>query len=584
MYYYVIMTVKVVKKLVRSTNFWPIVIVIVFGLLAASGLIGSGYFNMHDDLQMMRQLEMEKCFLSLQIPCRWVPDMGYGFGFPLFNFYPPLPYLVGEGVRLFGFSFVDTVKVVAILSFVLSGITMYFLARKFFPVLGAIISAVFYIWAPYHSVDIYVRGAMNESWALVFFPLTFLFAYRLITEKKDLKKLMIFLALSWAGLLVSHNLMAMIFAPLFGAWCLLWIVKRREYKKIVKLVLSGLFAVCLVAFFTLPVVLEQKYTHADTLVQGYYEYNAHFASFRQLLVSRFWGYGPSVWEVNDGLSFQVGVIHWVLSLVVAGLLGLKFLKKRKIDEMMLIVGLLFIGGWFAVFMIHSKSTPIWMHISTLRYVQFPWRFLTLAIFCFSFLAGSVVSIIPKKFLYLVVGLLLSGILILDWNYFLPEFGHLGPLTDTQKFSGAAWGLQQTAGIYDYLPIDAKTAPKEAMKNLVEILKGSASVSNIVTNTNWDSFDINVTRDSEVRLGIFKFPDWRVFVDGKETAVSVPKDEEWGRMHINIPAGKHSVYVRLYDTPIRTAGNVISLISWIGLGGYLMLQFKRGRELTARSKH
>src|SRR5579864_6221873 len=120
---------KFLKKLIKSSNFWPLVIVIAFGLLAGKGLFGPGYFNMHDDLQMMRQLEMEKCFMTLQIPCRWVPDMGYGFGFPLFNFYPPLPYLFGELVRVFGIQFVDTVKLTFIFAFIASGTSMYFLAN-----------------------------------------------------------------------------------------------------------------------------------------------------------------------------------------------------------------------------------------------------------------------------------------------------------------------------------------------------------------------------------------------------------------------------------------------------------------------
>jgi uncharacterized membrane protein len=98
---------------------------------------------MHDDLQMMRQLEMEKCFLDGQIPCRWVPDMGYGYGFPLFNFYPPLPYLVGEVFRLMQFSFVNTVKLTFALSFILSGLTMYFLAKEFFGRWGGVVSSIF---------------------------------------------------------------------------------------------------------------------------------------------------------------------------------------------------------------------------------------------------------------------------------------------------------------------------------------------------------------------------------------------------------------------------------------------------------
>src|SRR3990172_9790468 len=156
---------KLLRKIISLPNFWPLFIVIFFGLLAGRTLLPSGYFNMHDDLQMMRQLEMEKCFLDGQIPCRWVPDMGYGFGFPLFNYYPPLPYLFGEIFRVIGFSFAVTVKAVFVLSFVASGITMYFLAKEFFGKAGGIVSSVFYVWAPYHSVDVFVRGAMNEAWA-----------------------------------------------------------------------------------------------------------------------------------------------------------------------------------------------------------------------------------------------------------------------------------------------------------------------------------------------------------------------------------------------------------------------------------
>src|SRR3989339_111044 len=99
---------KFFRKIVHSKDFIPLTLIFIFSLLAVRTLLLPGYFPMHDDLQMMRQLQMEKCFVDGQIPCRWVPDMGYGLGYPLFNFYPPLPYLVGEGIRLVGYSFVAT--------------------------------------------------------------------------------------------------------------------------------------------------------------------------------------------------------------------------------------------------------------------------------------------------------------------------------------------------------------------------------------------------------------------------------------------------------------------------------------------
>src|SRR5258708_5739581 len=313
---------KIVKK------YWPLIIVIAFGLLAGKGLIGSGYFNMHDDLQMMRQLEMEKCFLTLQIPCRWIPDMGYGFGFPLFNFYPPLPYLFGEIFRVFGVAFVDTAKLTFIFAFIASGVSMYYLAKEFWGKWGGIISAVFYIWAPYHSVDIYVRGAMNEAWGIIFFPAILASSYKLITQEKNKTRNIILLALSWVGLLLSHNLMAMIFAPVFAGWCIIWLVKICDRKNLRKVITKGLqiaiaggLAFGLVAFFTLPVTLEQNLVHTETLIQGYYDYSAHFATIRQLLFSRFWGYGPSVWGANDGLSFQVGTLYWGISIVILGIIA-----------------------------------------------------------------------------------------------------------------------------------------------------------------------------------------------------------------------------------------------------------------------
>lgn len=92
-------------------------LVLLSAFLASRWLFKPGYFSMHDDLQMMRQLQMEKCWQDRQIPCRWVPDMGYGFGYPLFNFYPPLPYYVGQVFRWLGSSFTGTAKLLLLFSF-----------------------------------------------------------------------------------------------------------------------------------------------------------------------------------------------------------------------------------------------------------------------------------------------------------------------------------------------------------------------------------------------------------------------------------------------------------------------------------
>ena len=556
-------------------KYLPILIVLIFGLLAGRTLFTPGYFNMHDDLQMMRQLEMEKCFLDGQIPCRWVPDMGYGYGFPLFNFYPPLPYLIGEIFRVVGFSFIDTAKFTFALSFVVSGITMYLLAKEFFGKAGGVVSSIFYVWAPYHSVDVYVRGAMNEAWALAFFPLIFLFSYKLIKTGKGI----IPLAFAYTGLLMSHNLMVMIFTPLFGLWCLIFILRENKWKIISRLLASGVLALGLAAFFTIPAVVEQKLVRVDTLIVGYYEYIAHFASLNQLLFSRFWGYGPSIWGDNDGMPFPAGNIHWIVSIVV-GVASVYFLfklkKKKEILKSPYFIILFFIlSGWFALFMAHSRSTPIWQAIKPLEFVQFPWRFLTIVTLSFSFIAGSMVLLMrPFGRLRVIVPSLLAILLVaINWNYFLPLGGKMGELTDEEKFNSAAWDLQRTAGIYDYLPKSAVENPKDGQNVLAEIIEGNAELSEMKQGTDWASFRVRVKdTPGTIRVNIFAFPNWKAFRSGQEIQTYVDTEERWGRMYIDIPRGSHDIYLKLFNTPIRTLSNIISVITW-----FLLLTFPIWRK-------
>ncbi|MCX6705788.1 MAG: hypothetical protein NTV24_01630, partial [Candidatus Woesebacteria bacterium] len=197
---------------------------------------------------------------------------------------------------------------------------------------------------------------------------------------------------------------------------------------------------------------------------------------------------------------------------------------------------------------------------------------------FSFIAGSVVLFLPKKIVNWFIGLLAIGLLILNFNYFLPDGGKMGPLTDKEKFAGAAWDLQRTAGIFDYLPKGAVTAPKEPMRALSEVMRGEVSTDDLKTRTNKASFSVDVVSNgATLRLGIFKFPNWKAYVDGKEIETYIPKEEMWGRMYIDVPKGEHEIVIKLLNTPLRNVSNIISLTVWLGLLGYLVLQFKRGRR-------
>jgi len=77
---------KNLGKINKNKFFW-ILLVVVFTIPVCRNLLRPGFFSMQDDLQAFRIQQLDKCLDDGQIPCRWVPDAGYGYGYPQFNYY-----------------------------------------------------------------------------------------------------------------------------------------------------------------------------------------------------------------------------------------------------------------------------------------------------------------------------------------------------------------------------------------------------------------------------------------------------------------------------------------------------------------
>ncbi len=107
-------------------KYWPIFLCLLLPLFLTWPLFLPGYFSHHDDLQVMRIFEMRRCIVDLQVPCRWVPDMGYGNGYPLFNYYSVFPYYLGA-ILSFIFGFLVSAKILFAIPFFLGSLSIYLL-------------------------------------------------------------------------------------------------------------------------------------------------------------------------------------------------------------------------------------------------------------------------------------------------------------------------------------------------------------------------------------------------------------------------------------------------------------------------
>lgn len=547
---------KISKLFQKQIVLWVVLFALTVPVLLP--LTRPGFFPTQDYIYVARLYQMDKALKDGQFPVRWAPDFRYGE--PLFNFYAPLPYYVGSLIKTFGFSYLETIKLLFALSFFLPTVAMFYLAKEFFGKLGGTLAAVLYLYAPYHSVDVYVRGALSEAWSLIFLPLIFLSSLKLAQKPTLLR--MVFLALSLAGLFYTHNIMSLLFMPFVLGWMVFWVIREKQIKPLPYFAGGLILGAGLASSYLWPALLEKQFVQSQYLLTGYFNFRGHFVAVPEWF-STFWGYGASLWGPKDDMSFQVGVVHWAalaLSLLLAGV------KRNKTS--FLLVSFLAGEFLFSLFMQHNQSAPVWELFSILAFVQFPWRFLGISIFLVSFIGGSLVWYAPKKVRpFLVLGFILA-VIAFNVGYFRPESYYLDSIDS--HFIAPSTLSQDDKLPKDYLPVWVKKIAPGKISG-PQVLSGQALVSNFSQRSSSAQFEVNVKKESQLELPVTYFPGWTVWANGK--AISLQDPDELGLVRFDLPSGKYTVKAEFANTPVRVFGNTLSLASLIAVLA-LLLKVKR----------
>ena len=108
---------------------------------------------------------------------RWSPDVNFGYGSPMFDFYPPFFYYVTFLFSKITPNTILALNLTCIIFWILSGAGMFLFAREFWGNKGGFLSAILYVYSPYYVQDLYVRGAFSEFSVFMVFP--FLVAFHI---------------------------------------------------------------------------------------------------------------------------------------------------------------------------------------------------------------------------------------------------------------------------------------------------------------------------------------------------------------------------------------------------------------------
>lgn len=534
-----------------------ILLIILITLPTLTPFFNNRFFYTQDHIFIARLHQMSTALSDGHFPVRWAADLRYGE--PIFNFYAPLPYYLGALIRLLGFNFIWVAKILFILSSILSALTMYLFCQKLFSKKGAFLASLLYTYAPYRAVDIYVRGALSEVWAFVFFPLIF-YSSVLLSEKINLKRIWL-LSSSLAGLFLTHNVATLMFLPFLVLWWGYLLLKSKNLKIILTLIWSFILGLGLSAFYLLPAVLESKFIQTKYLLVGYFNFRAHFVAYKQFF-STFWGYGSSLWGLDDGLSFQVGLVNWVV-LVLALIILVIYRRNKKLLFLFSFLGLSFL---FSLFLQHNKSAFVWEAIPILAFVQFPWRFLTVSIFIAAMNGGVVADYLRGK-IKIIYFILIATVVLVNIGYFKPK----EYVDDSffEKFLNPEIMRTGRDLTKDYLPIWVKDTDMPLL-NYPKAEAGEIAVSSFEKKTAFATSQINVLDDSLIVVPIAYFPKWIVTANGNNINFGQPSND--GLIRFKLPEGSYQIRFEFKDTPVRIIGNIISLIAILTL--ILSFSFRR----------
>lgn len=505
---------------------------------------------------------------------RWVPYYHLGFGYPIFNFYPPgVSYLGGVMVLLSGLSPAAAFAAVAFLAWIAGSVGAYALARQFLPGAGAILAAALWTYAPSRLFEVWHQGGLAQMMAAALIPWLFYGMVRTALRPGIGGVLVSGLAL--AGIVLTHLPMTYITALYAAPAAVLipaWAARqdRKSFWRRAAYTAGGLaLGAALSAIFWLPMALELRYIRAG-------EEQAETVAY---LVSRFLRpyelfAQPRPYDLTD-LTPQPPITAGL----VPGLFVLVGFAALLVRRKYWLASALALAAGFAVFMLLQESLDVWLAIPYFRQLRFPERLLRIGALWLALLGGSSVLLLPdrRQAQSLIIALPVVVAAALPQVYGAGQFIRMDTLTalDEIEFELTThiWG---TTSYDEYDPIWGENIPRpdevpeaelyaddplRIAPYLLDIIQAFPALKSEQVNTT--THRITTTEARAVRFHQYYFPGWTATLDGKP--VDIYADSRIGLITVDVPAGEHTVSLRYTGTTAQRVGTWITLLS-LGVAG------------------
>src|SRR5258708_19508 len=315
---------------------------------------------------------------------RWTEWANHGFGEPRFIFYPPLSWMLGAAL-----SFVVPWKAVPgvfiVIVQTMAGLCAFALARRFLPVSAALFGAACYAANPYALLIVTMRSDFAELLACALMPLVVLAAMRLCglveSRRGSLPRAMAFFAVAFAAVWLSNapaGVMASYSVALLFAWAALG---EKSLQPLWRGAGGLALGFGLTSFYLLPAAYEQRWVNIGQVLSS------------GLLPSQNFLFTP----ITDVEHTWFNWISSLCALALVLLTALTAFASRRFansagpsNASKSLWGALLLLGSAASLMMLRLTAPLWNLLPKMRFVQFPWRWMSIvAVVCSCVLAAAI---------------------------------------------------------------------------------------------------------------------------------------------------------------------------------------------------
>jgi len=510
------------------------------------GSYESGDFTAH----IVRTMDLVSSLERGIFPVRWAWLLNSGYGYPLFSFFPALPYYVLSAIHLAGTSYIFGMKLYLALVYLVAVGSMWYCAEALFShnkqsKIIATISAALYAFTPYMLINLEFRAAMGELTGFALFPLL---VFAVLRERRVLFCFVL------SALILSHPGVTLLGVP----WIFLLIVLLKKVRIFaLPIALSG----GLVSSYLIPSLLEAKYTEQAITAQTVWWNAKTFQPISWLFWSP-WRFGFLLQGHQGEVAYGPGIAQWGFFAVSLYLLIKKKLSGHNTRIFLALVILALLG----IFMMLPYSANIWNFVPLIRKLQFPTRIMFYPTFSLALIGGYVLVIFGlKKLLFRVTLFLCLGWTVLNWSH----RAYRVTIDDSYLRSRMSTESFQFEHLPEAMPVlkQGEITPRTSAFSLRD--SAMTAKADIVEPTK-KKYIIHVQRDSLFQENTLFFPGWIALVDGRERLLNIEQD---GTMVVLLQPGDTTLEFIFTNTPIREWSNRISMMSLGVVIVWVYLQFK-----------